>query len=276
MAPHLSTCTWLAAFPKSGSTWLRFLMHHLLHGPPAISRDVDRALPSIHDDERKWWTEALTRRSIVLTHKCVSAQLERFSEISSFIQVVRHPADVLLSDAHFFALTQLDSRLKKLGPGADPAAVMQDLANTYLNLVLVRGKVPKQDRLGFGTWTENVDGWLAQLEQRPSILIRYEDLKAQPMEQLGRLCQFLGLERSPEQLESASNGASVESMKAMQEREIRNQTPGRFYNPRHQQAYGMGLRFVRKGAVGQELLLGTRCRTLKGFWPDDGPVGYLE
>ena len=206
MVPNPTNCTWLAAFPKSGSTWLRFLLHHLLHGPPAVSRDVDRALPSIHDDERTWWTEALTQRSIVLTHKCVSAQLERFSEISSFIQVVRHPADVLLSDAHFFALTQLDSRLKKLGDGADPSVVMQDLANTYLNLVLVRGKVPKQDRLGFGTWTENVDGWLGQLAQRPSILIRYEDLKAQPIEQLRRLCQFLRLERTPETPASARNG----------------------------------------------------------------------
>ena len=255
MAPNSIICTWLAAFPKSGSTWLRFLLHHLLYGPPVVSRDVDRALPSIHDDERKWWTEALTQRSIVLTHKCVSAQLDRFAQISSFIQVVRHPADVLLSDAHFFALTQLDSRLKKLGAGTDPSAVMQDLANTYLNLVLVRGKVPKQDRLGFGTWTENVDGWMAQLEQRPSILIRYEDLKARPIEQLGRLCHFLGVERSLEQLEAVRDGASVESMKAMQEREIREQIPGRFYNPRHRQAYDMGLRFVRKGAVGQKLLL---------------------
>ena len=53
-------------------------------------------------------------------------------------------------------------------------------------------------------------------------------------------------------------------MKAMQEREIRDQIPGRFYNPRHQQAYGMGLRFVRKGAVGQKgLLQGPAAERLK-------------
>ena len=85
MVPNPTNCTWLAAFPKSGSTWLRFLLHHLLHGPPAVSRDVDRALPSIHDDERTWWTEANPAFHRV-THKCVPTTGTLFRDF--FYQVV--------------------------------------------------------------------------------------------------------------------------------------------------------------------------------------------
>jgi hypothetical protein len=250
-----STTTWLTAFPKSGSTWLRFLLQHLVHGPPACSRDVDRGMPSIHGEGNSSWKAAVEQGGIILSHRSYRSHVESLPPVESFIQMVRHPADVVLSDAHFFALTQLDRKLAAQGGQGNPAQLMQDLSDKYINNIMHFGKVPKQDRLGFGNWSENVGGWLDQRAQRPHILLRYEDLKTQPIEQLERLCHFLGMVRSSDELEAARQEASVESMKQMQEREIREKIPGRFYDPRHQVAYGMGLRFVRKAEVGQKLLL---------------------
>jgi hypothetical protein len=271
-----STTTWLAAFPKSGSTWLRFLLQHLVHGPPECSMDVDRGMPSIHGEESTWWNAAVEHGGIILSHKSYPAHIERFPEVEAFIQIVRHPADVVLSDAYFFALTQLDRKMAVLEGQGDPARVMQELADTYVNNILHFGKVPKQDRLGFGTWSENVGGWLEQREKRPSILFRYEDFKARPIEQLERLCLFLGLERSAAEMEAARQGASVESMKKLQEREIREKIPGRFYDPRHKVAYEMGLRFVRKGAVGQKVLLqgAAADKLVEHFGPVMEQLGY--
>ena len=212
-------------------------------------------MASIHSDTNEGWMRAIEQREVILTHKHHRAHTELFGPVHAFIQVVRHPADVLISDAHFFALTQLDAKLKTENGSRSPEEVMQYLADTYINNVLHYGKVPKQDRLGFSTWSANIDSWLAQRERTPSILVRYEDLKRQPIVELNRLCHFLGLRHSPSELKEANAACNVDAMKAMQEREIREQIPGRFYNPRHQAAYDAGLRFVRKAAIGQKLLL---------------------
>ncbi len=246
---------WLAAFPKSGSTWLRFLLHHLLHGPPERSRDVDARVPSIHDEDVSLWQRAVIGGGVVLTHRERASHAERYRAGAGFIQMVRHPADVVLSDAHFFALTQLDRKIETDADHRPVGQVMNELALMYVQTVLRVGKVPKQDRLGMGTWSENVESWLACRNQQPSVLVRFEDLRANPVAELERVCRFLRLQRSPEQLAAAAAGADVVEMKAMQEREIREQIPGRFYNPRHATAYRAGLRFVRKGAVGQRDLL---------------------
>jgi len=250
----ISPPIWLAAFPKSGSTWLRFMLQHLIHGPPQSSLDVEHGMPSIHTEESRGWKAAMERGGIVLTHKSFTAQVELFPRVDAFIQMVRHPADVVLSDAYYFALTQLDKKMAKEDGARSAEVVMGELGHLYLNNVLHYGKVPKQDRLGFGSWSENVSSWLDQRDRCPSILVRYEDLRLDAIAQLERICGFLGLERSPEALKEAADGSSVEAMKAMQEREIEAKISGRFYNPRHQEAYRAGLRFVRKGGVGQELL----------------------
>jgi len=231
-----SPLIWLAAFPKSGSTWLRFLLHHLLHGPPERSRDVDRRLPSIHDEDASLWREAVIGGGIVLTHREQRSHSERYRVGDGFIQMVRHPADVILSDAHFFALTQFDQMMADEAQARPAVEVMRELTLLYINGVLHFGKVPKQDRLGFGTWSANVESWLAQRGRQPGLLVRFEDLRGQPAVELGRICAFLGIERSPEQSEAARAGADVSAMKQMQEREIREQIPGRFYNPRYQGA----------------------------------------
>lgn len=211
-------------------------------------------MPSIHTEESRGWRAALERGGIVLTHKSFAAQAAFHPRVDAFIQLVRHPADVVLSDAHFFALTQLDKKMATEGGARSVEVVMRELGQLYLTTVLHYGKVPKQDRLGFGSWSENVSGWLDQRGRCPNILLRYEDLRADPIAELDRICKFLGITRSPEELRRAADGSSVEAMKAMQEREIQTKVPGRFYNPRHQVAYRAGLRFVRTGGVGQSLL----------------------
>ena len=39
---------WLASYPKSGNTWLRFLLYCYLFGAPRDSAQILRKLPDIH------------------------------------------------------------------------------------------------------------------------------------------------------------------------------------------------------------------------------------
>ena len=248
---------WLAAHPKSGSTWLRFQLHHLLHGPPATSADVNRGMPSVHDDDPTPWQMARTHGGVVLSHKAAGPHLERLPPGDGAILLVRHPADAVLSDARFFALTQLDAYVQSKGRAVDQAtdADIQHLVGLYLGGLLQSGSVPKQRRLGFGSWGEHAGSWLAQLQDRPHVVVRYEDLKQDGVRQLGRICTFLGLQVDDARLRSAIAGSDLSAMKAMQEREISQKRPGRFYEARHEGAYARGLRFVAKGQVGGGLRL---------------------
>lgn len=272
----LRPLVWLASHPKSGSTWLRFQLHHLLHGPPASSAAVNRGMPSLHDDDPAFWREALDLGGIVLSHKARDAHLERLPAGDGTILLVRHPADAVLSDARFFALTQLDDFVRSRGraPAEATDADAQHLVGLYLNSLLQSGSVPKQRRLGFGSWGEHATSWIAGTRGHPGVVVRYEDLKRDPVAELRRIGQFLGRPVSAASLRAAVAGSDLSSMKQMQEREIAARTPGRFYEARHEGAYARGLRFVSHGQVGTGLRLPQAAlERLGGLW--SGPMARL-
>ena len=125
----------------------------------------------------------------------------------------------------------------------------------YLNALLQSGSVPKQRRLGFGSWGEHATSWLDELNAQPSLVVRYEDLKQDPLEALRRISVFLGRPVPTTALQAAVTGSDLSAMKRMQEQEIAARTPGRFYEARHEGAYARGLRFVSHGRVGAGLRL---------------------
>lgn len=192
---------------------------------------------------------------MVLTHKAAVPHLERYGIPRAFVQVVRHPADVALSDANHFVLTQLDGWLRSQGRAEATDADVQALARMFLLRLLQDGNTPKQQRLGMGTWSENVASWLALGRDVPSVVLRYEDLKARPVEELERLIGFLGLSVPRARIVEAVENSSLAAMKRMQEREIAQRIPGRFYEPRHEAAYKAGVRFVNAGTVGRSATL---------------------
>jgi aryl sulfotransferase len=270
--PDSFSPVWLAAHPKSGSTWLRFLLHHLRFGAPEGSADVNRRMPSIHDDDATSWRGALVEGGVVLTHKTWGAHRKRLPAGDGVVLLVRHPADAVVSDARFFALTQLDGYLAKNGiPQGDCGPEHVDhLVSLYLTNLLQTGSVPKQRRLGFGSWGEHAGSWLAALDGRPRVVLRYEDLQRAPHAELGRVCAFLGLTVPPARVDSAVRGSDLAAMRALQEREIAAREPGRFYEARHQSAYAAGLRFVDHGKAGRGRRLPPVARErLVALW---GPV----
>jgi len=68
-------------------------------------------------------------------------------------------------------------------------------------------------------WHDHVQAWLANPFQADMVLVRYEDLKADPVKELQRVCEFAGLERSIESLELAARSAAFEKMRSKEEKE---------------------------------------------------------
>ena len=234
---------WLASFPKSGSTWLRFLLHHLFHGPPPSSALLDERMPSLHGD-RDVPGEAVARGGVVLTHKAAAAHHARWPSGVATIHLVRHPIDVVMSDMRFFVMTQMQGWLRELGrsddtPGADD---VQALAQMFLTSALQGHATPQRRELGVGTWDHHTTSWLDH--GGPGITLRYEDLRRAPASELRRLLDLFGLPLPEARIAAAIAACDVRAMRAMQEREIAQRIPGRFYDPNHAAGYKAGLRFV--------------------------------
>lgn len=247
--PSARPLLWLASFPKSGSTWLRFLLHHLFYGPPARSALLDIGLPSLHGDKESP-EAAVARGGVVLTHKSADAHHARWPEGAGFVHLVRHPVDVVMSDTRFFVMTQLDGYLRSQGRRSDQVRKgdVQVLANLFLTSVLQDRATPQRRELGVGTWGQHTHSWLQR--PGPGLRVRYEDLRSQPKVELRRVLDALRLPIPDARLDQAVAACDVAAMRAMQEREISAKVPGRFYDPAHAAGYKAGLRFVGPARVG--------------------------
>ncbi|HCH65098.1 MAG TPA: hypothetical protein DFR83_20000, partial [Deltaproteobacteria bacterium] len=152
---------WLASFPKSGSTWLRFLLHHLFHGPPPTSAVLDVRMPSLHGDQEAP-SDAVRRGGVVLTHKAAATHHARWPRGVATIHLVRHPIDVVMSDMRFFVMTQLQEWLRQHDRSNEAPAPedVQALAQMFLTTVLQGRATPQRRELGVGTWDQHTQSWL--------------------------------------------------------------------------------------------------------------------
>ncbi|HET6377768.1 MAG TPA: sulfotransferase domain-containing protein [Methylocella sp.] len=57
-------------------------------------------------------------------------------------------------------------------------------------------------------WPEHVEAWANNPYGAKMLLIKYEDLLDEPVEQLKRFCAFIGIEREPAHLEAVAKAVS--------------------------------------------------------------------
>ena len=65
---------------------------------------------------------------------------------------------------------------------------------------------------GYGAWHEHVRSWLASTPARANgyLLVRYEDLLAEPVQGLAQIAEFVGLDAAREQIDQAVESSTVE------------------------------------------------------------------
>jgi aryl sulfotransferase len=118
------------------------------------------------------------------------------------IYVVRDPRDVAVSWAHHsgrdndWAVEALGRAGTAMAPGPD--ALMA------------------QVRQHLGTWSDHVRSW-TEHDLFPVLVVRYEDIHADPLGELRRLVEFAGMDASDERLAAAVESASFEALRAQEE-----------------------------------------------------------
>ena len=181
----------LVSYPRSGNTWMRFLIHNLLHAEePASFTNIDRGIPGIYRH-----TDRALRR---LPGLRILKSHERFDpRYKKVIYIARDPRDVLISYYHYHL---------KLG------RINENYSLDEYAPQFVAGELDS-----FGSWGENAGSWLeARRGSEGFLLLRYEDLLKHPEHELDKVASLLQANVPDEQLARAVSLSSAERMRVLE------------------------------------------------------------
>jgi len=215
----------LVSYPKSGNTWIRFLLGNLIFpDTPATFGNIRKLVPYPEATPRRHF-DRTPRPRIIKSHECFDP---RYPKV---IYVVRDPRDVVVSQYHFS---------RKIRVIADDLPM-----DTFVNRFLTGEACP------YGSWGENVLTWLTTRDgDLRFLLLRYEDMLADTAHELARVVAFLQLSVSPQQITQAVERSSADRMRRLER--IQNDTRILFKGSRDD------LSFVRTAVSGgwrKDLLL---------------------
>lgn len=233
---------WLASYPRSGNTWLRFLLQAYLHDGEVDGMRLRAEIPGIHGNAARIDPDA-SDRLLVKTHFPWSARHHpHAAKTRGFIYILRHPKDVLLSFLNY----------RKLG-GALP--VEDAAADREYALQFCRAKGDADWARGFGTWPQHIASWLAA-QDLPRAAIRYENLLTAPAAELRPVIKLLGLEIDEARLAAAIESCRFSRLREMEMNEKRDlaDQPGsrRFFEGAPALAE-RGVMFMNEGRSGRTL-----------------------
>lgn len=189
----------LVAYPKSGSTWLTFMLTFLLTGKEGDHDASDRIVAPVGAHDRAPVLLGDSGR-LVRSHEPYAPLYGR--AYSRVVYLVRDGRDVAVSYYHHAVREGLFD-----GP-----------FSPFLEMFL-EGKVD-----GYGRWRDHIESWLASplLGREQLLVVRYEDLVARTFEELSAVSAFLDIAATPELLREAIERHTVERMRELEARSARH------------------------------------------------------
>lgn len=221
----------LSAYPKSGVTYLAFLMFHCFFNENVDIGDLERRYVI---DIHAWPDLAFASPDaprIIKSHFPFAGDRPGIDRTAKAIYLIRHPIDVMMSAWDY--RQYLDPRAS-----AD-AAALRNFVRDWLG----------SGGAGFevaGTWRHHVRSWLDQ-RTVPLHLVTYTDLVDRPMEALTDILAFLELSVPAARMERAVARSTMQAMAALEEEEVRQRRTGVFFRPELAHGYDHGHRFINKG-----------------------------
>jgi hypothetical protein len=185
--------TFIVSYPRSGNTWTRFLVANLLHPQEAATfANIERWVPDAEAQSSRYMLEIPDPR-VIKSHSYFDPRYPRV------IYIVRDPRDVALSYYDF------SRKYRHIEDSYPLERYISDFVTGHLGSA------------NWGTWAENVASWAFARGARPGfLLLRYEDMKARPQQELARIAEFFGITMTPELLQGTMERSSAERMREME------------------------------------------------------------
>tara|TARA_R110002124_G_scaffold34400_5_gene113010 strand:- start:906 stop:1733 length:828 start_codon:yes stop_codon:yes gene_type:complete len=198
----------IVGFPKSGNTLMQHIIAHLYYGlnEEASRTMVNLITPDIYANSHYF------RFNEVCFFKSHDLPKPEYKKV---IYIMRDGREALLSYYHM---------MKNMGTPVS----LKDLYSGKIKLYNV-------------TWGEHIAQWESNPYQADILWIKYEDLKANKINILQRICTFLNIDRSTNELEKVIEFTSLKHMKEMEKRiDWAKMKKNKFL---------MGKNFVRQGGL---------------------------
>lgn len=258
---------WLASYPKSGNTWLRILLTNYLRNAH-VPADINKLEGGPIAGARVWFDEWAGVEASALddeiierlrpgVYRCMAREEQETiymkvhdawcktdlgeglfpAEVTAgVIYVLRNPLDMAASCAHHWGVN-IDEAVTNLN---DPTFA---LARSL-------GGMADQLRQRLGTWSNHVSSWLDD-SGLPVHLVRYEDLRRDPVTIFAKVIQFCGF---PSDLDRVRKAVTYSDFK-----ELQRQEQDKGFRERSMNAPG---NFFRRGETGS--------------WRDELPVALAQ
>ncbi len=133
----------------------------------------------------------------------------------SAIYIIRNPMDMV------------DSSIAYLNPQTDEGR--QIIIDEFCRDGSIE---PWNKLLGYASWEENLSSWTGESRDHPLLILQYEDLLAEPCENIDRIAHFLGVEADNDKIEQVYEATTFSTMKKQEDEELGSGAKGVFTDER--------------------------------------------
>jgi hypothetical protein len=249
MQPHI---TWIVSYPKSGNTWLRFVifwLHHrrLPHSSPELDAFASSRLPA-YVAQAPDFCRSIRPRSAdydidapvyCKTHASAGAVAQLGARNRQAIYIVRHPLDVMQSALNYARLTG------EIDPSDDGIQWTERFIENGGNPLWFSADYAT------GSWSANAEGWLDS-PPLPTLFVRYEDLIADAEGNIRQIAAAVGHNISESIAAECAKATAFDRLRAFEQAEIAaarsaGQQVGRYSTPERLRAADTGAHFFNRG-----------------------------
>lgn len=214
---------------KSGRSWLRAMLSRLYQQRHGLDEAQLLEFDNFHEQNAEIPTFYFTHGEY-LRKRFEDSEWSRSFGDRRIVFLVRNPCDVAVSE--YFQSTRRASDSKVELFGVDRDASMFDFV--------------MQGPLGLSSIVEYLNGWAPIMAaRRPALVVRYEDLRANPNDGLGRVSEFLQEPFSKAEIAEAVEFAAFENLQELERKNFFNNKRLSPKNPDDPDSFK-----VRRGKVG--------------------------
>lgn len=182
---------YLASFPRSGNTWVRFLIANVYNNIKKEFSEVDffnihDIIPELKPGETvSPWFKDLP--PVFKTHAKFTASFE------NTILILRNPFDTIYS--------------------------YHDFLNKNKGIEISLSETVTHAKYGIAALVEHTDSFIKNCDNL--LIITYENLHSRPFKELKKICDFIGLEAADETIRQSIEKSSFHSMREIETRKGR-------------------------------------------------------
>jgi len=215
---------WLASYPKSGNTWLRAFLHNYIAEPEtpySINRLIDfsaseanaRFYERYNKRPAATWSIAEVQRMRPFVHR----DLTRLHPDLVFVKT--HNACLRVHNVPLCTPEVTESAIYILRDPRDVAISYSAYTGQSLDQIITfmnksqaanRGTAAQVFEL-LSSWSAHVESWTSQNSSK-TLVLRYEDMLAHPLEHFAKVIEFLGTPPEPARLARAIEFSNFQTL----------------------------------------------------------------